>query len=285
MANSSIIDICKKYKDRFIEVSNYLEYPEFNVDYNFAKRYYAELNELTPIVNLYDEYLKTESDECLQRIVALINKNVFDNYDGIDIFVDEEFLYNFYFNYFLTAKYKVENIKDGIRVYGVNLYCIYKMESGMHEIITKSGNKAYKVLVLPYIENKEIELKDKDVKIDYYHSQGAGGQNINKVESAIRMTHIETGLVVTCQDERSQLQNKNKAFELLKDKVEKFYIKENAKEIEKAKSNFKKKTIRQYNIEKDELLDLRINKTYSIDEAKRYKLQQIDNEIIINGAR
>ena len=282
MATSNILDICEKYKDRYLQVSNFLEYPEFNVDYNFAKRFYSELNELTPIVDLYNEYQATESEELLQRIISLINKNVFDDFDGIDIICEDNYLIDLYFNYFLTSRYKVEKIKDGIRVKGVNLYCIYKLESGIHEIVSK-GAQDVKVIVLPYIENKDVVLNDKDIRIDYFHSQGAGGQNINKVESAIRITHLKTNLQVTCQDERSQLQNKNKALEMLKEKLQKYYAKENQKEIDKAKKDFKKVVIRKYNIEKDELIDLRLNKSYSISDAMKYKLQQIDNEILANG--
>lgn len=282
MPGSNILDICEKYKNRYLEVSNFLEYPEFNVDYNFAKRFYSELNELTPIVDLYNDYKKTESEEILQRIIALINKNIFDDYDGIDIICDDEYLLDLYFNYFLTSKYKIEKTKDGLRVKGVNLYCIYKLESGIHEIISKS-TKTVKVLVIPFIEDKEIKINDKDIRIDYYHSQGAGGQNINKVESAIRITHLTTNIQVTCQDERSQLQNKNKALEILKDKVQKYYVKENQKEIDKVKKDFKNIIVRKYNIEKDELIDLRLNKSYSISDTMKYKLQQIDNEILANG--
>lgn len=282
MPGSTILDICEKYKNRYLEVSNFLEYPEINVDYNFAKRFYSEINELTQIVDLYNEYQKTESEELLQRIISLINKNVFDNFDGIEIICEDEYLIDLYFNYFLASRYKVEKIKEGIRVKGVNLYCIYKLESGLHEITSKSA-KTVSVLVVPYIEEKDIDLKDKDIRIDYYHSQGAGGQNINKVESAIRITHLKTNIQVTCQDERSQLQNKHKAFEMLKEKIKKYYAKENQKEIDKAKKELKRVVIRKYNIDKDECIDLRLNKTYSISDVMKYKLQQIDNEIIANG--
>ena len=88
-------------------------------------------------------------------------------------------------------------------------------------------------MVTPQIDNNiEIEIKEEDLKIDVYHSGGAGGQSVNTTDSAVRMTHLPTGIVVTCQNERSQLKNKEKALEILKSRI---YILEKSKVDEKLK--------------------------------------------------
>ncbi len=92
-------------------------------------------------------------------------------------------------------------------------------ENGVHKAVGNNAARSAVVSVFPTRAKEEIVIDERDVRIDLFHSGGAGGQNINKVETAIRLTHLPTGIVVTCQDERSQLQNKNKAFDTLKQKL------------------------------------------------------------------
>ncbi len=111
---------------------------------------------------------------------------------------------------------------------GLNAYGYLKNESGVHRLVRKSpfdaGNRRHtsfaSVSVMPELNtNIDIEIKEEDLKIDVYHSSGAGGQSVNTSNSAVRITHLPTKTVVTCQNERSQLKNKDKAMQILKNKL------------------------------------------------------------------
>ena len=127
------------------------------------------------------------------------------------------------------------------------------------------------VAVLPEAEDVEIEINEKDLKIDTYRSGGAGGQHVNKTESAIRMTHLPTGIVVCCQDERSQIKNREKAMKTLKSKLYDFYRSQADKEYADARktqvgTGDRSERIRTYNFPQGRVTDHRINFTlYSLD--------------------
>ena len=148
-------------------------------------------------------------------------------------------LYRMYCRYCESMNFKVFELdreagdEAGIkrvdfRVEGVNAYGFLKAEMGVHRLVRISPFDANKrrhtsfasLEVMPQVEdNDEVEIDEKDIRIDIYHSGGAGGQNVNKVASAVRITHYPTGIVVQCQNERSQLQNKAMCFEMLKAKL------------------------------------------------------------------
>ena len=297
MLKSDILSLCQRYKERYSKLSTLMEYPEFNIDYNFSRKFLKEIEEIKDVVELYDMYLLCTIDEEKENLISEINKeltkSICDNYDGILINITsksidaKKFLIKSYSNYFDSLKYTVDINKDEIKVIGANLYSKYLNETGIHEYIVGDQKSQVMVLVLPYNEIKQEGISMDELKIDYFHSSGAGGQNVNKVETAIRITHIPTGIQVQCQDERSQLQNKNKALELIVKKVNAQKDKDYINQVNKIKKEAisKASVIRSYNMPKDELFDVRTQKKYNISSVFMDKLSEINSEILINGIK
>ncbi len=139
--------------------------------------------------------------------------------------------------------------KNTLLVAGAGASARMKEENGVHKLVTADRTATVTVAVLPSQTKRDVEINEKDLRIDLYHSGGAGGQNINKVETAIRITHLPTGIVVTCQDERSQLQNKRKAMETLKEKLLARDKKAREEEMIKLRKSASEKVICTYNEE------------------------------------
>ena len=195
-----------------------------------------------------------------------------------------------YTNFCAARRLKIEEIdvsatelggvKEAVyNVTGKGAYKLLKYESGVHRVQRvpdtetqgRIHTSAATVAVLPEAEEVEVEILDKDIRIDIFHSGGAGGQNVNKVASAVRITHFPTGIVVTCQDERSQLKNKERAFKVLRSRVYDFYNSQNAKSREENRrsmvgSGDRSERIRTYNFPQNRVTDHRIGLSqYNLD--------------------
>ena len=199
-------------------------------------------------------------------------------------------LYRMYVKFAEKNRWKTEEIENnstelgGIKevvfsISGKNAYSKLKYESGVHRVQrvpeTESQGRVHTstvtVAVLPEATDVEINIDEKDLRIDTLRSSGAGGQHVNKTESCIRLTHIPTGIVVLCQDERSQTKNREKAMKVLKSRLYDFYQSQADKEYadnrrSQVGTGDRSERIRTYNFPQGRVTDHRIGLTlHSID--------------------
>ena len=194
-------------------------------------------------------------------------------------------LYRMYTMYATSRKFKTEVVSinetelGGLKeiafnVIGEGAYSRFKFESGVHRVqripVTESNGKiqtsTVTVAVLPEADDVEVEVNPADLKFESCKSSGAGGQHINKTESAVRLTHKPTGIVIECDQERSQLQNKEKALKLLYTKLYDMKLRAQEEEIASTRksqvgSGDRSEKIRTYNFPQSRVTDHRINKT------------------------
>jgi peptide chain release factor 1 len=177
---------------------------------------------------------------------------------------------------------------------GKGVFARLKFESGVHRVqrvpVTEAGGRihtsAATVAVLPEAEEVDIAVQDKDLRIDVFRSQGAGGQHVNTTDSAVRITHLPTGIVVGCQDEKSQHKNKAKAMKILRAKL--YEREREAAESERAASRKsqvgsgdRSERIRTYNFPQGRVTDHRINLTlYKIDRVIEGELDEIVEALV-----
>ena len=177
---------------------------------------------------------------------------------------------------------------------GNSAYSKLKFESGVHRVQrvpeTESSGRIHTstvtVAVLPEAEDVDVEINDKDLQIDTYRSSGAGGQHVNRTESAVRITHKPTGIVVACQDERSQLKNKDKAMRVLRAKLQDKAEQEAAASVaadrkSQVGTGDRSERIRTYNYPQGRVTDHRINLTlYKLDQVLNGDLEELIQALI-----
>ncbi|MBN2858165.1 MAG: peptide chain release factor 1 [Candidatus Delongbacteria bacterium] len=277
-----------------------------NTDTEIVEMAEAEIEEMTPVKEELTEELK----------LLLVPKDPNDNKDvyleiragtgGDEAGLFAFDLYKMYQKYAEKSGWKFETIdfnetgpnvlKEAvIEVSGDEVYGKLKFESGVHRVqrvpATETQGRVHtsaaSVAVLPQTEIEEIEIAEKDLKIDTYRSQGAGGQHVNTTDSAIRITHLPTGTVVTCQNERSQLKNRNSAMKILASRLKEDQIrKATEKETQVRKlqvgSGDRSAKIRTYNFPQGRMTDHRIGLTlYKLDSIMAGNIDEIIEALIL----
>ena len=333
---------------RFEEIQNELSEPSVVSDQNRFRKLMKEQNDLTPIVEAFQEYkkekqniedslfiLEEESDEEMRELAkeelaeskanveALENKlkilllpkdpndekNVIVEIRGgaggdeAALFAAE--LYRMYCKYAEVQRWKIDLIsvsENGIggfkevvfMVNGAGAYSKLKYESGTHRVqripVTESGGRIHTstvtVAIMPEAEEVDVEINPNDCRIDVFRSSGNGGQCVNTTDSAVRLTHIPTGIVISCQDEKSQLKNRDKAFKVLRAKLyelelEKAQAEESALRKSQVGTGDRSEKIRTYNFPQGRVTDHRIKLTvYNLDSVMNGDIQEFVDSLI-----
>ncbi|MGX7593203.1 PCRF domain-containing protein [Candidatus Karelsulcia muelleri] len=217
------------------------------------------------------------------------------------IFVEEILrMYTMYFKE-VSWKFKLLNYTPNsykgykeviIKIYGKNVYNLLKYESGVHRVQRipeteaqgRLHTSAITVAVLPEINKKvNIYLNPEEIKRESFRSRGAGGQNVNKTETAIRLTHLPTGIIAECQEERSQYKNLEKAMKVLKDRILNLKISKQIKNLSTKRkilisTGDRSEKIRTYNFHKGRVTDHRLKKSfYNLEEFMNGKIEHLIN--------
>ena len=228
--------------------------------------------------------------------------------DEANIFAGD--LYNMYVRYAENQGFKVENLEGtpgqsggfseiSFMIKGENVYSKLKYESGAHRVqrvpATESQGRVHTstatVLVMPEVDDVDFELDMNDVRVDITRSSGCGGQGVNTTDSAVRLTHIPTGIIVYSQTERSQIRNKEKAIKILKSRVYDLKLREQEQELGAERKNKigtgdRSEKIRTYNYPQNRVTDHRIGyTTNSLDRVMNGKLDDIIEALITEDQR
>ncbi|QIL46288.1 peptide chain release factor 1 [Vagococcus coleopterorum] len=261
--------------------------------------------------------LKAEKEELEERIKVLLipkdpndDKNIIMEIRGAAggdeaaLFAGD--LFEMYQSYASSQGWKFEVMEANITgiggykevivmITGENVFSKLKYESGAHRVqrvpSTESQGRVHTstatVVVLPEAEEVELDLDEKDIRVDIYHASGAGGQHVNKTASAVRLTHLPTGIVVAMQDQRSQLQNREKAMKILRARVFDQLEQEARSEYDSSRKSAvgtgdRSERIRTYNFPQNRVTDHRIGLTVQkLDRILAGELDEIVDALII----
>jgi len=277
-----IVVVYKEYKNVLDNIDSSKEILKAEKDEEFREMAKMELDELEPRkVALEDElkYMLIPKDpDDSKNVIVEIRAGA--GGDEAGIFAGD--LYRMYDRYIDSKGWRKELISlneassGGFKeivfsVSGEDVYGSLKFESGVHRVqrvpVTESQGRVHtsaaSVAVLPEVEDVDVELDMKDVKKDTYRASGAGGQHVNKTESAVRLTHIPTGIVVECQDGRSQHKNYDKALQVLRSRLYEKELKKQQEEVAGARKSLvgsadRSDKIRTYNYPQGRVTDHRI---------------------------
>lgn len=222
--------------------------------------------------------------------------------DEASIFVND--LFEAYQRYFNDKKWKVEILESSVETHGLsfisfsvkgeNVYSKLKFESGVHRVqrvpLTESKGRVHTstitVAVLPEVEDVEVNINKSDIREDKYRASGAGGQHVNRTESAVRLTHIPTGIVVACQEGKSQHANRDKAYRMLAAKIYQKMCEEQHSELASIRKSQvgtgeRSEKIRTYNYPQNRVTDHRINLTLNkLDNIMQGNFDEIIDSLI-----
>ena len=285
-----IIDLGQRYKTTFKDLNDAQQMvkEEDQEVVAFAKDQISELSQqLTELESDLTLALLPKDPNDMKNVIIEIRAGT--GGDEAGLFAAD--LYRMYFRYAQIKKWKVDilsgnqtgigSIKEIVfLIKGENVYSSLKHEGGTHRVqrvpLTESSGRihtsAATVVVMPEAEEVEVDIKPEDIKIDIFHSSGHGGQNVQKVATAVRITHKSSGIVVVCSDERSQFQNKEKAMAVLRARILAMETEKNEREIalerkSQVGSGDRSGRVRTYNFPQNRVTDHRINLTlHGLDE-------------------
>ena len=302
-----VVEAYKEYKKLKADIEEAKEILKNEKDEDLREMAKEELSENEGQLSPMEERLK----------ILLLPKDPLDDKDVIveiragaggdeaSIFVGD--VYRMYGNYCRDLGFKTEQISlsggdEGIKevifkVSGDKVYSKLKYESGVHRVQrvpkTESQGRIHTstitVAVMPEADDLDFELNMNEVKVDVYRSSGAGGQSVNTTDSAVRMTHIPTGTVVACQDERSQLKNKEKAMKILKARIYDAMVREkHAEEAAERKglvgTGDRSERIRTYNYPQGRVTDHRIGLTlYNLDKIVEGAMAEVTDALVAHN--